>query len=196
MQKKGLLKLEGKNVTFQNKKEDTMFNLVNLNDVRSEMISEITADIDAGKLYFSDRLNAYGREQYPTKLLEAAKSLDMNGFISFLGMQFFNSYYQKRKPKGGYTQAKMPVTANATLCEGEFNRFYIRAVCLKAIALGRETVTVYRARPSDNPRPESIAIENKQFDANKILNDLRVNIGVDTVLGLPPGPNSGMSVKL
>ena len=90
----------------------------------------------------------------------------------------------------------MPVSANATLCEGEFTRFYIRAVCLKAMALGRGTVTVYRARPSDKPRPKALAIENKQFDANKLLNDLRTNIGVDTEHGLPTGPNSGMSVKL
>lgn len=173
-----------------------MFNLVNLDDVRSEMISEIKADINAGKLYLSNRLNAEGQKQYPIKLLEAAELLDMNGFISSFGMQFFNSHYERRKSKGGTTQAKMPVNANAVLCEGEFNRFYIRAVCCKAIALGKEKVTVYRARPSDNPRPESIAIENQQFDANKLLDDLRTNIGVDTEHGLPTGPNSGMSVKL
>lgn len=172
-----------------------MFNLTNLDDVRSEMITEINADIDADKLYLSERLNAEGRQQYPSKLLEAAMSLDINGYISSFGMEYFNSHY-RRKTKSGFTQVKMNKDANVTLCEGEFNRFYIRAVCLKAIAIGQGMVTAYRARPSNNPRPESTEIENKQFDADKLLNDLRTNIGVDTVLGLPPGPNSGMSVRL
>ncbi len=90
----------------------------------------------------------------------------------------------------------MPLNASTMLCEGEFNRFYIRAVCLKAINLNQELITVYRARESANPRSTSIELENTTFSAKDLLNDLRVNIGVDTAFGLPPGPNSGMSVKL
>lgn len=172
-----------------------MFNLVNLDDVRQEMISEIQADINAGKLYISDRLNSEGQKQYPTILLEAAQSQDVAGFVRSFGMQYFNSHYQRSKPKGGYTQVKMPNNANVLLCEGEFNRFYIRAVCLKAVNSGQKLVTAYRARPSNNPRPESVAIEGRQLEAYKLLNDLRTNIGLDTALGLP-GPNSGMSFKL
>lgn len=173
-----------------------MFNLLNLEDVRSEMIMEINADIAMGKLHLSDWLNDEGKQQYPGKLLEAAKSLDIDGFISSFGMEFFNSHHSRKKPKGGYSQVRMPRTANITLCESEFNRFYIRAVCLKAISIGDTTITAYRARPSGHPRQESIAIDNKQFDASKLLNDLRTSIGVATALGLPPGPNSGMSVRL
>jgi len=173
-----------------------MFHLENLEEVREEMIAEIKSDIDAGRLYISDRLNDEGRAKYPDLLLEAARSGNVDSFINSLGMQYFNTHYLRRKPKGGYTEAKMPYNANVTLCEGEFNRFYIRAVCLKALNTGQKFVTAYRARSSTNPRPESIAIEGKQFDAKKLLDDLRENIGVDTALGLPPGPNSGMSVKL
>ncbi len=75
-------------------------------------------------------------------------------------------------------------------------RSVLLRLCLKAISLGRTTVTAYRARPSKNPRPESVAIENQEFDANKLLSDLRNNPGIDTAFGLPPCPNSGMSAKL
>jgi hypothetical protein len=173
-----------------------MFNLVNLEDVRHEMISEIQADIDSGKLYISDRLNTNGKKQFPSALLKAAESLDVSGFVQSFGIHYFNPYYQRRNPSGSFTQARMPNNANVTLCEGEFNRFYIRAVCIKANASGKNYVTAYRARGSDNPRPESVAIEGQQFETDKLLNDLRTNIGIDTALGLPPGPNSGMSVKL
>ncbi len=173
-----------------------MFNLVNLNEVREEMLAEIQSDIDNKKLYLSERLNTDGIREYPSKLLQSAKSSDIDGFIQSLGMNYFNSHFQRRKPTGGFTQVTMPRDANCMLCEGEFNRFYIRAVCLKAISLGKQFVTAYRARPSNNPRPESLAVENHQFDASNLLNDLRTNIGVDTALGIPPGPNSGISVRL
>lgn len=173
-----------------------MFNLVNLDAVRQEMIAEIKADIEAGKLYISDRLNPEGKANYPKMLLIAAESMDIEGFCQILGMAFFSPTYLRKTPSGGVTQAKMPYNANETLCEGEFNRFYIRAVCIKAISLGQETVIAYRARPSTNPRPESLRLEGREFQAEQLLNDLREKIGVDTVLGLPPGPNSGISVKM
>lgn len=172
-----------------------MFNLINLEDIREFMISEIETDISKGLLYISDRLNSEGKEQYPIKLLEAAKSMNTDEFINSFGLENFNSHYP-RKTKTGFTQAKMPYNANSQLCGGEFNRFYIRAVCLKAINLGKKNITVYRARPSDNPRIESLKIEGKEFNAEELLKDLRTNIGVDTALGLPPGPNSGMSAHL
>lgn len=173
-----------------------MFNLVNLDEVRTEMISEIQLDINNHRLYISERLNSEGKERYPSILMKAAKSLNIEGFINLLTMDYFNSYEQRRKPTGDFITAKIPKNANLTLCEGEFNRFYIRAVCRKAISLGKQIVTAYRARKSANPRPESIAVENKQFDAAKLLKDLQKNIGVDTALGIPPGPNSGISVRL
>ncbi|BBI63173.1 hypothetical protein HSBAA_44790 [Vreelandella sulfidaeris] len=43
------------------------------------------------------------------------------------------SHEERKKPKGGTTIAKIPVTANETLAEGEFNRFYARGFCQRAI---------------------------------------------------------------
>lgn len=81
------------------------------------------------------------------------------------------------------------------MADSEFNRFYIRGLALRAINSG-ETLTIYRARHSDNPRQESEAMIGKRIEAHKLLMDLRNNIGTDTAFGLPPGPNSGLSVKL
>ena len=47
-----------------------------------------------------------------------------------------------------------------------------------------------------NPRPESEAKIGKTIAPQSLLDDLRKNIGVEPALGLPPGPNSGLSVKL
>jgi hypothetical protein len=61
---------------------------------------------------------------------------------------------------------------------------------------GVEALVVYRAKEVANPRPESTALIGKSLPANRLLDDLRANVGTDTALGLPPGPNSGLSVKL
>ena len=55
---------------------------------------------------------------------------------------------------------------------------------------------VYRAKEVVNPRAESVALIGKSLLAKQLLDDLRSNIGTDAALGLPPGPNSGLSVKL
>ncbi len=172
-----------------------MFNLVNLEEVRNYMLEEIESDIESGKLYISSRLNTKGKHKYPIALKKAAKDGNIESFSNNFGMNNFNSH-ETRDKDGKVIRVKVPQSANITLCEDEFNRYYIRAVCLKALEREDNFVIVYRARLSINSRPESIAIDNTQIDAKKLLNDLRTKIGVDTALGLPPGPNSGMSIKL
>jgi hypothetical protein len=36
----------------------------------------------------------------------------------------------------------------------------------------------------------------RRLNAQALLGDLRKHVGVDTALGLPPGPNSGLSGRL
>jgi hypothetical protein len=90
------------------------------------------------------------------------------------------------------------VTAAQTMAEGEFNRYYARGVCIRALAeTGSDaTVTVYRARESANARSASVALIGTTPSAAALLEDLRTHIGMDTALRLPPGPNSGLSVHL
>ena len=107
-----------------------------------------------------------------------------------------NIMEQRRARNGGYTSVRVPVTAPDTLAEGEFNRFYIRGVCRHALESNIGAVEVYRAKAVMQPRSDSQTKIGAMIPAQSLLNDLRVNIGVDTALGLPPGPNSGLSVKI
>lgn len=103
---------------------------------------------------------------------------------------------QRRKPKGGVTTARVPVTAAETLAEGEFNRFYARGLCRRALEDSIRELIVYRAKEVRNPRPESVAMIGRRVDPTALLGDLRTHPGVEPALGLPPGPNSGLSVRL
>lgn len=175
-------------------------NLVDLNhpDTRRFMLEEIEFDVARSNLYISPRLSASGAREYPDLLREAAR----NGTEASLAAELrtsrgrMNTTEQRRKPKGGFTTAQVPVTAPDTLAEGEFNRFYARGLCRRAVAEGIKTVAVYRAKAVDNPRPESEALIGTHLPPQQLLNDLRVHVGTDTALGLPAGPNSGLSVRL
>jgi len=173
-------------------------NLVNLDaQTRKLMLEEIDSDIAKGALYLSQRLTPGGRTEYPKLLKEAAQSHDDGWLATELRRRsLFAQTEQRRKPSGGYTEAKVPVTAPDTLAEGEFNRFYIRGLCARAITSSIANVVIYRAKSVASPRPESVAKEGTTINAQALLNDLRSNIGIDTALGLPPGPNSGLSAKL
>jgi len=165
--------------------------------VRSNMVQEITFDLGKENLFKSQRLNEEGLRFWPETLMEAAQ----NQTDSWLEEQIrdrrlLKSHENRAKPSGGFTQAQVPVTAPATLAEGEFNRFYIRGLCLKATSEDIPYLIAYRARYSANPRQESEAIIGKKFDPQQLLDDLRSTTGLDTVLGLPPGPNSGLSVTI
>lgn len=172
--------------------------LVNLDDdTRRFMLEEIELDIANDKFYISPRLNDRGRTAYPALLKEAAERQDDTWLANSLragGM--FNATEQRRKPKGGYTEVSVPVTAPDTLAEGEFNRFYARAMCRLAIEKRRPELEVYRAKEVSQPRSESQAKLGTKVNAEALLKDLRTHQGVDTALGLPNGPNSGLSVKL
>ena len=91
---------------------------------------------------------------------------------------------------------KVPVNAADTLAEGEFNRFYLRGLCRRALENGEKELVIYRAKPVSQPRRESERKLGTTVDAEALLRDLREHLGVDSALGLPPGPNSGLSAKL
>lgn len=172
------------------------FSLPDLNErTRILMTEEIQRDILTGTLYFSNRLSDTGRKTYPDSLLNAAQ----NGSIASLATTIQTNgsliAFETRRTKNGTTQAKVPYDAHEMLAEGEFNRFYIRAICRRAIEENK-TIVVFRAKQVSNPRSESQRKIGQTMNPEAVLNDLRQHQGVDTALGLPPGPNSGLSIRL
>ena len=98
----------------------------------------------------------------------------------------------KAKPKGGYTVAHVPDTAAETMAEGQFNRFYMAAICQRAVEEGKASVRVYRAKHRAQPRPESKALEGTSRDAKALLQELRnkdLSLKCDLLR-----PNSGLSI--
>ena len=164
--------------------------------VRAGMLDEVEHDVRRTALYLSPRLSDAGRVAYPESLRQAIASGSDETLADSLRKEGILRDEEKRETKRGSIMARVPVTAAETLAEGEMNRFYIRGVCRKAIAEGIPHVFVYRAKEVEHPRADSQAKLGAQVSAADLLADLRRNIGVDTAFGLPPGPNSGLSVRL
>lgn len=161
---------------------------------RQLMVLEIKDDIAKSRINISNRLNPEGISTWPELLQEAALSHSDAWLASEIRTRhLLKKHEERRRPSGGTTTAKVPITASDTLAEGEFNRFYIRALCLRAIEDNIPHVIAYRARHSESPRPQSEAIIGNAFSPIALLNELRAAPSIDPAF---PGPNSGLSVYL
>lgn len=166
-------------------------------NVRQYMLEELEIDLNAGRLYISPRLTDEGVRAW-SKLIREAFRVHSDDWLSaqLRSLGLIRDTEQRRTPKGAITTARVPVTASETLAEGEFNRFYIRGLCRYVIEIGGSHVEMYRGKEVKNPRPESEAMIGKLLAAQKLLDDLRASQGVEPALGLPPGPNSGLTVRV
>ena len=172
------------------------FSFENLNQqTRSAMIVEVKTDIDRKAIYYSKRFTKYGRIKYLALLLDAVKSGNEHTLAKSIKFSYCFVETEKREGKKGVIQANIPKNANQVFAESEFNRFYIRALAKIAISTN-QSLTIYRAKQSKTPRPESEKLIGKSVDPVNLLYDLRNSVGVDTAFGLPAGPNSGLSVRL
>lgn len=165
---------------------------------RKFMLDEIRADIQADKVYRSSYLTQSGQGNWPDLVLAAATSGNDDSLAHSASGQF-NSTTQRRKPKGfGYYTASVPVNAAQTLAESEFNRYFVRGLCLRALDQGIQRLEVYRAKPVMQPRAESESKIGLLVDPQTVLIDVRASQsdGVQTALGIPPGPGSGITIRI
>lgn len=163
-------------------------------DVRSNMENEVNYDVEQDKLYISPRLKDNYDDIYLKMLFDAIREGNVESFAYAIeDNDCLNELEPSSRTKTGFK--KVPYNAHEVLAEGEFNRFYIRGLCKKAIA-EELVLEIYRAKEVKNPRSDSEDLIDNEIDPTDLLNDLRESIGVDTVLGLPPGPGSGLSVRI
>ena len=135
------------------------FNFQNLDArTRDLMAHEVDRDIAEGSLYESVRLTAAGAASWEGLFRDACAAGDDASLAVALGAPG-GPNIEAREPntrsRTGDDKA-VPYTAATTMAEGEFNRFYIRALCMRAIEDG-SALEIYRARPSENPDPGSEA---------------------------------------
>lgn len=163
---------------------------------RALMLEEVEYDLGRNQLYISPYLSGQGIHDYPMLLREAIQEGNEFTLAQSLGQyRRIARTYHRRRPEGGYNIVTIPHNAAETVADSEFNRYYIRALCRRAIEDGIDELIVYRARPVRTPRPASEELVETTVNPAALLEDLRQHTGEDTKLGIPGGYNSGISVR-
>jgi len=173
--------------------------LENLDDrTRQLMLDEMEYDISHTQLHISPFLSGQGQRDYANLLREALQGgNDETLAESLRDHRRILRTLPRRNPSGGYSIAATAENAAQVLAESEFNRYYIRALARRAIEDGIQELVIYRAKPVQNPRPESEARVETALSPQDLLEDLRAHPGDERPsLGVPSGPNSGLSVRL
>lgn len=168
-------------------------------DARTRVLmhDEVQHDIAAGSLYLSRRLTDPGRMTYVPTLLDAVARGDAGTFATAIQRGRLIKTHEESHSRRGMPFIKaVPHDAHLTLAEGEFHRFYLRGLSRRAVQDGIEHLEIFRAKVVTVPRWDSEARIGKCVAASALLADLRANPGVDLALGVPNGPNSGLSARL
>ncbi|HET7550237.1 MAG TPA: hypothetical protein VFK04_03045 [Gemmatimonadaceae bacterium] len=162
---------------------------------REFTLAEFDGDVERGTLTISSRIRPTRTQEYESLLREALAYYD-DRWLEDRVEGMVVDFELRHTPSGATTTAKLPSYAPRVLAEGDFNRYYMRGVCARAVAEGRGVVEVYRARVSAEPRPESQELEGQRIDAATLLQELRTRYADSEEEPTIGKPNSGLSVRL
>jgi hypothetical protein len=162
---------------------------------RRYALAELDQDLASGAFHASERLRPTAVAEYQHQLHEAIRYYD-DRWLEERAADSLVDFEPRRTRSGGQTTARLPDMAARMLTEGDFNRYYMRGVSLRAIEEGRQVVEVYRARLSLEPRSESAELEGRRLSARDVLQYLRGQTTSDPAVSSLGRPNSGLSVRL
>ena len=162
---------------------------------RRHAIAELDGDLASGAFHASDRLRPTAIGDYQRLLRDAIRYYD-DLWLEQKANDLLVDFEPRTTRSGAQTTAKVPEMAARMLAEGDFNRYYMRGVALRAIDEGRQVVEVYRARLSLEPRPESAELEGHRLPAREVLDFLRGQRVEDASTARLGRPNSGLSIRL
>ncbi|HVF39681.1 MAG TPA: hypothetical protein VM939_07250, partial [Gemmatimonadaceae bacterium] len=135
-------------------------------------LAELDEDFATGAFHASDRLRPEAVGEYKRLLNEAIRYYD-DRWLEERTDDLLIEEENRRTRSGGQTTVKLPQMAARMLAEGDFNRYYMRGISLRAIEEDRRIVEVYRARLSLDARPESAQLEGQRLSPEDVLTWLR-----------------------
>lgn len=127
---------------------------------RLNMISEFEFDIRTGLFYEPLSMTTSGRMTYKRLLKECFE----NGTPETLQQKLTSSFFREKDRNG----RKIPFNIRETIAFSDFNRYYVRALLLRALGEDKK-LCIYRAKQVMNERKESRLTVNKvYFDKREI----------------------------
>jgi hypothetical protein len=156
-------------------------------------------EIVLGGHYISPRLTPKGQSDWPALIEQAAKHY-IDDWLAQQLLEHEHLLAEESYTRNGVTRARRINQPHAAqqLGEGEFNRYYIRGLCIRAKKEGKNELVIYRGKEVSKPRPESEAKIETSVSVDVLLPILRKNdfVALEDAIGVPGGPNSGLTCKL
>jgi hypothetical protein len=138
-----------------------------------------------------------GQSEYPQLLRDTAAHHDTSWLENELRAPGrLRSEERRRSADGSMTSVDVPEDAAQLLAESEINRFYMRAICLRAVADGTLQLVIYWAATGKTASGVAGAKIGQRVGPRALLRDLRDNPSVDRALGMPLGTANGLSACL
>jgi len=162
---------------------------------RRYALSELERDIENGSFHVSERLRPESAIEYRKLLHEAIRYYD-DRWLEDRVEDLVLETEPRRTRTGVETMVKVPSMAARMLAEGDFNRYYMRGLSLRAIDEQLGVVEVYRARLSLEARPESAELEGHRVAPEEVLAWLRGEQSEDENARRLGRHNSGLSIRL
>ena len=157
---------------------------------RLNMLSELEFDIRTGLFYEPVSMTASGMMSYKKLLKECFEK----GSPETLQQKLTSSFFRETDRNG----RKIPSNIREMVAFSDFNRYYVRAMLLRAIREDKN-LTVYRAKQSMNERKESSTILNKVYsDKRQMLQMLELFRDYRKLFSTKHEllqPNSGLSLR-
>lgn len=160
---------------------------------RLNMISELEFDIRTGLFYEPLSMTTSGMMTYKRLLKECFEK----GTPETLQQKLTSSFFREKDRNG----RKIPSNIRETITFSDFNRYYVRALLLRALGEDKK-LCVYRAKQVMNERKESgLAINKVYFDKRQIGQMLSIFRDYRKLFTVKPQhellkPNSGLSLRL
>ncbi|DAB18361.1 TPA: hypothetical protein CPT81_09685 [Candidatus Gastranaerophilales bacterium HUM_20] len=161
-------------------------------ETRLNMISELELDIRNCSFYEPLSMSAYGLSCYKSVLKSCFEHGDADTLSRQLTKIFFKSCYDCGR--------SVPSNINQMIAFSDFNRYYIRALLLRAISEDRKLI-VYRAKKVINERDSSkMTVHKVYFDKNIMGEMIKLFRNYKALFNIKPQPellkpNSGLSLR-
>lgn len=141
--------------------------------VRDSMVKEITNAHSSGNFFYSKKFTSEGDAQAIELLLDAATAYDEHWLAFEIEYRSLMKSFDAREiPLGEYSTSHISDTASALYADGQFNRFYMIAVC-NAASLQGKTVTVFAAQKTPHPKAETTKLIGKIINPEVLKTELR-----------------------
>ena len=171
-----------------------MFYFPNLDETtRLNMITELERDCKQGLFYEPVSMQKAYIPIYKTLLLKTFAS----GSVEMLQNSLLQSFFREKDLNG----RKTPTNIAQVVAFSDFNRYYSRAILIRALDEGK-SVSIYRAKTSQNERKESNAILFRSYSSKstleqflKTMRDYRLLFSKNSKVDFMK-PNSGLSLRL